>query len=177
MAKRLAVIPEQCSGCRLCELTCAIRHFNANNPKKSAVRVICAYPHPVIRMPIVCSQCKSPACAKVCPEGALHRRNSVVELDQDTCISCFKCVEACPFGALYAHQDCDHPIKCDMCGGEPECVKNCPKGAIRLIPEEVLGESKRLNNLLSYTQMKEIEFYEKGEKKTIHYAEIGKEEL
>jgi hypothetical protein len=34
-----------------------------------------------------------------------------------------------------------------------------------------------VNNVLSYTQMKEIEFYEKGEKKTIHYAEIGKEEL
>jgi len=25
--------------------------------------------------------------------------------------------------------------------------------------------------------MREIEFYEKGEKKTIHYADIGKEEL
>jgi Fe-S-cluster-containing hydrogenase component 2 len=63
-----------------------------------------------------------------------------------------------------------------MCGGDPECVKKCPKGALRLIPEAALGESKRLN-ILSYTQMKEIEFYEKGEKKAIHYAEIGKEEL
>jgi formate hydrogenlyase subunit 6/NADH:ubiquinone oxidoreductase subunit I len=64
-----------------------------------------------------------------------------------------------------------------MCGGEPECVKYCPLGALRLMPEHVLGETKRLNNVLSYTQMREIEFYEKGEKKTIRYAEIGKEEL
>jgi Fe-S-cluster-containing hydrogenase component 2 len=61
--------------------------------------------------------------------------------------------------------------------GDPACVKKCPKEALRLIPEAVLGETKRLNNVLSYTQMKEIEFYEKGERKVIHYAEIGKEEL
>jgi hypothetical protein len=48
---------------------------------------------------------------------------------------------------------------------------------LRLIPEHALGETKRLNNVLSYTQMREIEFYEKGEKKIIHYADIGKEEL
>jgi Fe-S-cluster-containing hydrogenase component 2 len=62
-----------------------------------------------------------------------------------------------------------------MCGGDPQCVKQCPKGALRLIPEAVLGESKRLNNVLSYAQMKEIEFYEKGERKIIRYAEIGEE--
>jgi Fe-S-cluster-containing hydrogenase component 2 len=78
---------------------------------------------------------------------------------------------------MYAHDDCEVPLKCDMCGGDPECVKKCPKGALRLIPESALGESKRLNNVLSYTQMKEIEFYDKGEHKTIQYAEIGEEEL
>jgi carbon-monoxide dehydrogenase iron sulfur subunit len=177
MPKKLTVIPEQCSGCRICELVCAIHHFGVNNPKKAAIRIINAYPHPVMRMPIVCSQCKIPACAQVCPVGALTRHNGIVRLNQDVCISCFKCVEACPFGAIYAHDDCDLPIKCDMCEGEPECVKNCPLGALKLIPEHALGEIKRLNNILSYTQMREIEFYEKGEKKTIRYAEIGKEEL
>ena len=88
-----------------------------------------------------------------------------------------KCVEACPFGAIYAHADVDHPIKCDMCDGAPKCVEKCPKAALRLIPENVLGESKRLNNVLSYAHMKEIEYYDKGEKKVIRYAEIGKEEL
>ena len=177
MSKKLTVIPEQCSGCRLCELVCAIKHFGVCNPKKSAIRVLITYPHPVIRMPIVCSQCKVLTCAQVCPVDALRRSNGVVQLDEENCISCYKCVDACPFGAIYVHEDCDLPIICDMCGGDPECVKKCPTGAIRLIPESALGEFKRLNNVLSYTQMKEIEFYEKGEKKVIHYAEIGKEEL
>jgi Fe-S-cluster-containing hydrogenase component 2 len=43
-AKKLAVIPELCSGCRLCELACAIEHFGVNNPKKSAVRVLVTCP-------------------------------------------------------------------------------------------------------------------------------------
>ncbi len=177
VTKKLTVIPEQCSGCRICEVVCAIKHFNVNNPKKAAIRVLNVYPQPVTRMPIVCSQCKTPACAQVCPSGCLRLIDGVVRLIREDCVSCFKCVEACPFGALYAHDDCDWPIKCDMCDGEPECVDKCPKGALRLIPVAALGEAKRLNNILSYTQMKEIEFYEKGEKKTIRYAEIGKEEL
>jgi len=177
MLKKLTVIPEQCSGCRICELVCAIKHFGVNNPKKSAIKVLTIYPHPVMRMPIVCSQCKVLTCAQVCPVDALRRSNGVVQLDKENCISCYKCVDACPFGAIYVHEDCDLPIICDMCGGDPECVKKCPTGALRLIPESTLGEFKRLNNVLSYTQMKEIEFYEKGERKIIHYAEVGKEEL
>ncbi len=78
---------------------------------------------------------------------------------------------------MFAHEDCDPPIKCDMCDGKPECVKACPKDALKLIPESALGESKRLSNVLSYSHMKEIAFYEKGEKKIIRYAEIGKEEI
>ena len=177
MSKKLAVIPELCSGCRICELACAIEHFGVNNPKKSAVRVFITYPHPVVRMPIVCSQCKVPLCADACPVDALKRIDGLVQLDVDDCISCSKCVEACPFGAIYSHGDIDHPIKCDLCDGNPACVKMCPKEAIRFIPEQALGESRRISNVLSYAHMKEIEFMEKGEKKVIRYAEIGKEEL
>lgn len=177
MTKKLAVVPELCSGCRMCELVCAIEHFGVNNTKKSAVRVLVAYPHPVMRLPIVCSQCKVPVCADACPVGALTRKNGAVHLDTAGCITCFKCVEACPFGAIYAHSEVEHPIKCDLCGGQPKCVEACPKGAIRLIPEQSLGEAKRLSNILSYTHMKEIEFTEKGERKIIRYAEIGQEEI
>ena len=177
MSKKLAVIPELCSGCKICELVCAAKHFGVNNPKKAAVRVLVTYPHPVLRMPIVCGQCKVPMCAEACPVGALKLVQGVVALDKEVCVSCMRCVEACPFGAMYVHADVAQPIKCDLCGGEPACVESCPKGALRLIPEQSMGEAKRMNNVLSYAHMKEIEFIERGEKKTIQYAEIGKEEM
>jgi carbon-monoxide dehydrogenase iron sulfur subunit len=177
VARKLAVVPELCSGCRICELACARKHYGVINPKKSAIRVLVTYPHPVVRMPIVCSQCKVPVCADACPVGALKRSDGVVRLSTDECISCMKCVEACPFGAIFAHAEVDYPIKCDLCGGEPECARACPKRAIRFVPEQALGESKRLSNILSYAHMKEIEFQEEGQKKVIRYAEIGKEEL
>ena len=177
MVKKLAVVPELCSGCQICELCCAIAHFGVHNPKKSAVRVLVTYPHPVMRLPIVCAQCKVPVCADACPVSALKRSDGVVHLDKSSCICCMKCAEACPFGAIYSHTDVDYPIKCDMCGGQPQCVAKCPNGALRLIPEQSLGESKRINNVLSYAHMKEIEFTERGERKTIRYAEIGREEL
>ncbi|MBW1678796.1 MAG: hypothetical protein JRJ08_01425, partial [Deltaproteobacteria bacterium] len=82
-----------------------------------------------------------------------------------------------PFGALFIHDDVEQPIKCDLCGGDPECVKVCPKDAILFIPEHVLGQAQRIDNVLSYYHMKEIEYFEKGEKKQIRYAEIGKEEI
>ncbi len=177
MSKKLTVIPEKCSGCKTCEMVCAIKHFGVTNPKKSAVRVLITYPHPVVRMPIVCSQCKKAPCEDACPVGALSRNDGVVHLDEDVCISCYRCIEACPFGAVYAHDDCAFPIKCDMCDGSPECVKHCPKSALLLLPEYSLGSANRLNNVLSYTQMKEIAYSDAGEEKTIRYAEIGKEEL
>ena len=105
MSKKLTVIPEQCSGCSICELVCAIKHFGVNNPKKAAIRVLITYPHPVMRMPVVCSQCHVPACAQVCPTDALQLVDGIVQLDEESYISCFKCVEACPFGAIYAHED------------------------------------------------------------------------
>ena len=58
MSEKLVVIPELCSGCSICELACAAKHFGVNNPKKSAIRVSIKYPEPPINKPVVCSQCE-----------------------------------------------------------------------------------------------------------------------
>jgi len=172
MERKLTVVPERCSGCRICELVCSIKHFGVNNPKKSAIRVMVVYPHPVIRMPVVCSQCRDPKCRENCPTGAIVRAEGVVYIDEQRCISCGQCVISCPFGSIFTHSDIDTPFKCDLCGGDPECVNACPKQAILYRPPHLVGEAHRMANVMKYAHMREVEYVEKGERRIIHYADI-----
>lgn len=173
MRRKLVVVPEKCSGCRLCEIACAVYRQKVNNPKKARIRVVTVYPHPVVRMPVVCNQCRDAKCAAACPTNAIYSRDGVVRINDSECVGCHACVDACPFGAMYVHSDVEVPLKCDLCenNGEPQCAKMCPTGAIVFLPEHVLGQAHRLNNVLSYAHMKEIEYMEKGEKKRLHYAD------
>jgi Fe-S-cluster-containing dehydrogenase component len=37
---------------------------------------------------------------------------------------------ACPYGAIFADPKTGAITKCDLCGGDPMCVKVCPKHVI-----------------------------------------------
>jgi Fe-S-cluster-containing hydrogenase component 2 len=51
---------------------------------------------------------------------------------KEACTGCRACVEACPYGVMFFDEDENFALKCDLCGGDPECVKNCAMGAIVL---------------------------------------------
>jgi Fe-S-cluster-containing hydrogenase component 2 len=78
---------------------------------------------------------------------------------------------SCPFGAIFLHGDISVPFKCNLCGGDPQCVKSCPKKALLFVPEHTLGQTHRMASVLKYTKMKEVEYVEKGEKKILRYAD------
>ncbi|MFQ6119679.1 MAG: 4Fe-4S dicluster domain-containing protein [Methanosarcinales archaeon] len=173
MIKKLTIVPERCSGCRLCELVCAIHNSGSNNPKKARIRVMSLYPHPVIKMPIFCKQCKDPKCRDGCPTDAIVMQNGIVEIDEENCISCQSCVISCPFGAIFVHPEIQNPFKCNLCNGEyPKCALACPKKALLYIPEHTLGQAHRLMNVLKYAHMREVEYWEHGVKKKLRYADL-----
>lgn len=130
------------------------------------------YPHPVIRMPIVCRQCKDPKCKESCPMDAIYISSGIVNIDEEKCISCQQCAIACPFGAIFVHPDVTTPFKCNLCQGDPQCVKECPKQALLFLPEHTLGQTHRMDTVLKYTHMREVEYVEKGEKKKLRYADL-----
>ena len=91
--------------------------------------------------PIFCRHCDEPECVMSCMSGSMKKdpQSGLVTYDEKRCGSCFMCVMNCPFGVLKPGRvSRTKVIKCDFCeqdGGEPNCVKSCPKGAIHV--EEV----------------------------------------
>lgn len=126
--RRVSVDKNKCTGCRLCEIICSSSHYGSYNPRRARIRVPITYPMP--SAPIVCRQCPNPKCVEACPTGALEK-GDWVHFDDEKCTLCGACVEACPFKAIWMTPG-KELLKCDLCGGDPTCVKACPQEALGL---------------------------------------------
>jgi Fe-S-cluster-containing hydrogenase component 2 len=49
------------------------------------------------------------------------------------CTGCGTCVQACPFGMIALSSETGTALICDLCGGDPSCVKRCATGAIAYV--------------------------------------------
>jgi Fe-S-cluster-containing hydrogenase component 2 len=47
------------------------------------------------------------------------------------------CTVACPFGNAVCDAASGSIIKCDMCKGDPECVKFCPSEALTYVEDTI----------------------------------------
>lgn len=122
---------EGCTGCKICSVACAYFHERAFNIRVGRIWVV--KEEPLTDYPVVCSQCAKPRCQEVCPVGAIRWRDDITVVDENACIGCGACVEVCPFGAISLHPTKRVAMKCDLCnGGEPQCVKFCPAGVLKL---------------------------------------------
>lgn len=128
MKKTIVLQPEKCLGCRTCELICSFSRAKEFNPQKSAVSVI-SYDTAMLCVPIMCTQCEDAACAAICPVKAIARDEwGAMKIDEKKCIGCKMCISACPLGNMAL--DSGKVFKCTLCGGDPQCAKYCPSGAI-----------------------------------------------
>ena len=127
-----------CTGCRTCELSCVLFHERLINPQLSRNFVNIDYQDAHRTNVLYCQQCDDPKCLKACPTGALHvdETTGARVIDQDVCIGCQSCLNACIFAAggqgqsrIKYNKQTGTCFKCDLCGGDPMCVKRCPLGA------------------------------------------------
>ncbi len=122
-----------CSGCRACEVACVARRDGRFGTATARIRIVKIEAQGVDRASL-CRQCDDAPCAAVCPTGALvadvasHR----LRFNADDCIACPACAVACPFDVLFIDATTGMPLVCDLCDGDPACVKRCATGALTL---------------------------------------------
>jgi len=87
-------------------------------------------------VPKMCNHCEKSPCIQVCPVGATYDSpEGVVLVDENYCIGCRYCVQACPYGCRFIDPVRKVADKCTLCyhritkGQLPACVEVCPKGA------------------------------------------------
>ena len=115
----------KCSGCKTCQLMCALSHFKEHNPKKAALGITGEFPAPGKYKISLCTQCEK--CIPVCPTEAIYKEGNAIKIDPEKCTYCLVCVDECPFGAIFVHREFKVPFICDLCG---ECVEICPTRAL-----------------------------------------------
>lgn len=124
---------DRCTGCRLCELACSFYHTGVFRPALSRIKVKLLSKEG-FSFPLVCLQCKDAACIASCEPGAIdkNKKTGALVIDLKKCTGCKQCLSACPYGGMGYDVESDNPIACDLCQGDPKCVKSCFSKAIEM---------------------------------------------
>ena len=144
MNKVLSVDYQKCTGCRLCELVCSVSHEGVSNAARSRIRIV-KWEDEGQYVPMICQQCEDAPCKNVCPVGAISRDEDYgfLKVNYDICIGCRSCVTVCPFGAMNYTMIDKKVFKCDLCGGDPQCVRFCDEKAVDFIPPDRTSQKKK----------------------------------
>ncbi|MCS7229864.1 MAG: 4Fe-4S dicluster domain-containing protein [Candidatus Kryptonium sp.] len=159
--KRVFIEPAKCTGCKSCEIACAIEH----SVSKDLYKAIFEEPHPprfntVLKFDgfmasLRCNHCDDAPCVAICPTSAIYRdsETDLVVYNDTKCIGCWQCAIACPFGAIYPDLDRKVSRKCDGCneriksGGIPACVEACPTNSLIYTDVVTLEQYKKISTL------------------------------
>jgi Fe-S-cluster-containing dehydrogenase component len=130
-------------------------------------------------VPKLCNHCDEAPCVQVCPVGATFTtEDGVVLVDEDYCIGCRYCIQACPYGARWFHPERHVAAKCTFCyhrladGLVPACVEVCPTGA------RLFGEVKaRATPLARFVRQNDTQVLKQhlNTKPKVYYANLDRE--
>ncbi|MHA2364519.1 MAG: 4Fe-4S dicluster domain-containing protein [Candidatus Hodarchaeales archaeon] len=153
MQKILFVNPEKCTGCRICETTCSLHNDKVCNPVRARIHVM-KWENAGVYIPMICQQCETPICETVCPMNAIQKEDNTGALliDYNLCVGCKLCVMFCPFGGVGIDK-LGKIIKCNLCDGDPICVKNCEPEALQYIEANTINLRKKRVAAEKYSEL------------------------
>jgi len=134
----LSANPAQCVGCRTCEIVCSLSHDGQCRPALSRINTVYDPTKTLAKLAVianVCRQCNMADCYLACANDALvlDPKTGARIIDPEKCVGCGECMAACPWDMIVCNEDEDKFTKCDLCGGDPQCVKYCPADAITFV--------------------------------------------
>lgn len=135
---------QRCIGCRTCTVSCQ-SELNTLELQTSKANLSYRWvveqnggTYPNVRRQFVtmsCMHCEDPPCIRSCPVRAISKReqDGIVLIDQELCIGCRYCIQACPYGAPQFNENTQRVEKCTFCvhrtdasvGLNPACVDTC----------------------------------------------------
>tara|TARA_B100000959_G_scaffold255198_1_gene287416 strand:+ start:8441 stop:9793 length:1353 start_codon:yes stop_codon:yes gene_type:complete len=128
-----------------------------------------------------CNHCEDSPCTTICPTTALfNRADGIVDFDDERCIGCKSCMQACPYDALYIDPNKGTAAKCNYCAHriensfEPACVIVCPTESI------VSGDLDDPDSTISYivaSQNTTVRKPEAGTIPNLYYIDASEEML
>ncbi len=126
---KMRIDHKKCSGCRVCEQICTFSHEREFNPKRARVKILIREKEG-INAPLLCIQCKK--CLAACKRDALawEEKPGIVRVDAEKCNGCGLCIEACDQAAIFLDPISGKVNICDLCNGDPQCVKWCTQDVL-----------------------------------------------
>ncbi|PXY22177.1 ferredoxin [Prauserella muralis] len=135
-----AIDQRTCIGCHACTVACKTEHDVPVGQFRTWVKYVESGEFPATTRDfgvLRCNHCTDAPCVTICPTQALFQRDDgIVDFDNERCIGCKACLQACPYDAIYLDEQTHTAAKCNFCahrvdaGLEPACVVVCPTHSI-----------------------------------------------
>ncbi len=168
----------KCIGCHACTVACKSEHDIPVGVNRTWVKQTEKGTFPDTRRVFSvtrCNHCTDAPCVSICPTEALFKReDGIVDFNNDRCIGCKSCMQACPYDALYIDPETHTAAKCNYCahrtdiGLEPACVNICPEHAI--ISGDMHDPHSEISQLIAKQQVKTRK-PEKGTQPNVYYID------
>lgn len=129
----------RCVGCHGCTVACQAKWDLLPAVQFTRVHRYEVGTFPKVKGGVIttqCMHCDEAPCARVCPTGATYKRaDGIVVVDEEKCIGCRYCQQACPYDARSFNSEEKIVQKCYFCydfieiGEQPACVATCMAAA------------------------------------------------